>query len=213
MFKMTDDKSCILDPLTCLCKIALLHFMPDKTRLSISNYVLTIQEYHYYQWIERMKNGDIRLDISNLNSSLLKCLKWYVLDGPERLVLDKKTLDAIQVIAQYAIKGFIKLQTGVYRDHQPVRIIIQYFINMIHDALDGVWDETRYINHDSRGSLSERIKVGIDPLVIQSIGEMLINASKMEYGNVNAIVDCVHQILINRDTEFVKMMREVNTLI
>lgn len=210
---MTDVKLCILDPLTCLGKIALLYFMPDKTRLSISNYVLTIQEYHPYQWIERMKNGDIRLDISNLNGSFVKALQWYVVEGGDRLDLDEATLNAIRTIAQYTVKGLVKLQTGVYSNHQPVCIIIQYFINMITDALDGVWDESKYIIQDTRSSLSERIKVCIDPQIIQSIAGMLTDASKMEYGNVNAIVNCVHKMLINRDTEFVKMMREVNTMI
>lgn len=210
---MTEDKSCILDPLTCLCKLALLHFMPDKTRLSISNYVLTIQEPTCYQWIERLKNGDIRLDISHLNGSLRKCLQWYVIEGLDRMPLSQTTLNSIRIIAGYAIQGLVKLQTGVYRDHQPVRIIIQYFINMINDALDGVWDESRYIYQDVRNSLSERIKACVDEQIVQSISNMLIDASKMEYGNVNAVVDCVHQILLNRDIEFVKMMKEVNTLL
>lgn len=210
---MSDDKLCILDPLTCVCKLALLHFMPDKTKLSVSSHVLTIQEPTCYQWIERFKNGDIRLDISHLNGSLFKCLQWYVIESPDRMPLSQKTLDSIRTIVEYAIKGLLKLQTGVYRDHQPVRIIIQYFINMINDALDGVWDETRYIHLDVRSSLSERIKACVDEQIIQSIASMLLDASRMNHGNVNAIVDCVHQILSNRDVVFVRMMREVNTIL
>lgn len=210
---MSDDKNCVLDPLTCLCKVALLHFMPDKTRLAISHHVLSIQEHSYYQWLERMKNGDIRLDISNLNSAIIKCLKWYIIESDERMELDNDTTNSVKNIAHYAVMGFIKLKTGVYKDDLSVKIILQYFINMINDALDGVWDDDKYIQIEGKGSLSMRIKSCVDTQIINSISAMLLDSAKMtkDYGNVTAIVDCVHQLLLNRDNEFVKMMKEVNT--
>lgn len=210
---MSDDKNCVLDPLTCLCKVALLHFMPDKTRLAISHHVLSIQEHSYYQWLERMKNGDIRLDISNLNSAIIKCLKWYIIESDERMELDNETTNSVKNIANYAVMGFIKLKTGVYKDDLSVKIILQYFINMINDALDGVWDDDKYIQIEGKGPLSMRIKSCVDTQIINSISAMLLDSAKMtkDYGNVTAIIDCVHQLLLNRDNEFVKMMKEVNT--
>ncbi len=60
---MTDDKSYIIDPLTSLCKVALLYYFPEKTKLAINHHVLSIQTYSIYQCLERKINRDSRIDI------------------------------------------------------------------------------------------------------------------------------------------------------
>lgn len=211
---MTDDKSYIIDPLTSLCKVALLHFMPEKTRLAISHHVLYIQDYNYYQWIERMKNGDSRIDISNLNTPFLKAIKWYILDGPEKAALDKEMADSIKIITKFTIKGLTKLQNHTYNGDCAIKIILQYFINLLRDSLDGIWKEENCVKMDSNNNiLSDKIKNNFEVHTINSIAKMFNDADKMDNSqdDINALIDCAHKLLINRDTIFVKMMKEINT--
>lgn len=211
---MSDDKNYIIDPLTCLCKIALLYFMPEKTRLAINHHVLHIQKYDYYQWIERMKNGDSRIDISMLNTPLLKAIKWYILDNPERISMEKETIDNIHVIAHYSILALQKLQNYTYHNDQAIKIILQYFVNLLRDALQNSWNDDDCIKIESHiNILSDKIKTNIDVQTIISISKMMSDADKLQdrMEDASALIDCVHKLLLNRDTHFVKLMKEFNT--
>ncbi|QGR53759.1 hypothetical protein [Moumouvirus maliensis] len=210
---MNEDKNYIIDPLTCLCKVALLHFMPDKTKLAISHYVLYIQGYSYYQWIERIKNGDNRTDISNLNTPIIKAIKWYILDGVDKVELDEETFENIKIITSYSIKGLIKLQ-NTYNSDCAIKIILQYLINLLTSAMQDNWNELNCVKTDNFNNiLSDKIKYNFEPQTISSISKILQDADKMKSSqdDVNALIDCAHKLLINRDKDFVKMMQKINT--
>lgn len=211
---MADEKNYIIDPLTSLCKVALLHFMPEKTKLAISHHILYVQGYSYYQWIERMKNGDSRIDISYLNTPFIKAIKWYILDGTEKIPMDEETSESIRTIAKFAIKGLIKMQKFTYGNDLAVKIMLQYFINMLRNALNGVWSDDDYIKSDSQTNvLANRIKNNYDPHIINSISKILNDADEIvdSHDDINALVDCAHRLLINKDNLFAKMMKEINT--
>lgn len=210
---MTEDKSYIIDPLTSLCKLALLYFMPEKTRLAINHHVLYIQGYSYYQWIERMKNGDSRIDISNLNTPLLKAIKWYILDGAEKIEMDEQTYASILIITNFSIKGLIKMQNNTYVNDLAIRVILQYFINMLRNALTADWSDEDYVKSDSHTNIiSDKIKNNYDPHIINSIAKILNDANETNSAeDINALIDCAHRLLINKDKNFVKMMKEINT--
>ncbi len=214
---MNDDKICIIDPLTTLCKLALLYFMPDNTKLSISNHVLHIQEYSYMQGAKRMINGDNRRDISNLNTPLLKVIKWYILDNDEKTIFaDSKVGESIRAITFYAIQGLRKSQNITYNSDMSLKIILQYFINILTCALDGKWDETHVAKTQSEGSiLTDTIKNNYDSKVMNSIAKMLTDAdqSMNSPSDVSIMIDCVHRLLRNRDNQFVNMMKELNTVL
>lgn len=210
---MTDDKSYIIDPLTSLCKVSLLFFMPDKTKLAISHHILCVQEYTSYQWLERMKNGDNRKDISNLNAPFFKAIKWYILENPDKATLDEETTESIKTITKFAIKGLNKMKNNTYSNDISIKIIIQYLINMLTNALDGNWNEDNYVKPDNNGILSDKIKNNFDTHTINSIAKMLSDCEKIEgsQDDITVLVDCVHKLLINRDMIFVKMMKDINT--
>ena len=210
---MADDKSYIIDPLTSLCKVALLHFMPEKTKLAISHHVLYVQGYSYYQWLERKINRDSRIDISNLNTPLIKAIKWYILDGEEKALMDKEMANSIKIIAHFAILGLTKLQYTTYNNDITIKIILQYFINLLNDALNNEWKDENCVKMDSNNILSDKIKNNFEAQTVNSIAKMLNDADKNKNSqeDVMALIDCAHHLLINRDVGFVKLMQEFNT--
>lgn len=211
---MTDDKTYIIDPLTSLCKVALLYFMPEKTRLAISRHVLEIQDYNYYQCVIRIKNGDSRVDISNLNTPFIKAIKWYIIDCQEKADMDTDMCQSVRTIALFAIKGLKKLQKCTYNTDTSIKIILQYFINLLQSSLEDKWDESSCVKMDgNNGILSDRIKNNFDSHTINSIAKMLNDSDNGENSqeDINARIECVHKLLINRDCIFVKLMKEINT--
>ena len=163
---MADEKLYIIDPLTSLCKVALLHFMPEKTRLSINHHILDIQKVTYYQWFERTKNGDSRIDISNLNMPFVKAVKWYILDTDERIAMDDDLIESIKTITNFTIKGLAKMQKYTYTGDLTINIVIQYLINMLRDALNGIWQDDKIVKVTNvEGTLSDKIKNMFDVII------------------------------------------------
>lgn len=211
---MTENKKYIIDPLTTLCKIALLYFMPINTKLAIDYHILHIQEYNYYQWIERMKNGDTRNDLANLNTPLIKAIKWYIIENNDKVQLDEITNESIQIITKYSIKGLIKLQL-MYNDDISINIILQYFINLLSDAINDKWNESKIVKDIHNSVLTDKIKNNFESNIINSISKMFIDADKSETSknDINTLAECVHKLLINRDTIFLKLMKDINTIL
>jgi hypothetical protein len=211
---MTEEKTFIIDPLTSVCKISILYFMPPGTKLSIYRHKLGIQEYHSYQWIERIKNGDCRLDIANLYYPIFKAIKWYLLDNTEKVFMDEETKKNIQVIFSFAIKGLEKMMNFTYYDDISIRIILQYLINLIKDAIEGIWNEARYIIPENSGILGERVKNNFDAQTINSIAKMLIDCETIDNSphDVKILVDCIHKLLINREISFSRLLKSINNI-
>lgn len=215
-----DEKNYIIDPLTLLCKLALLSYMPDGTKLRVCNHILHIQETGYMQGAIRMIHGDTRRDISYLNIPLIKAIKWYIIKSEERIIpADDSVFEHMRTIATYAIKGLQKVQNHTYGDDVGIRIIIQYFINLLTNAMNNTWSDDETVKNtssqsDALGSLiADTIKYNYDANTIQSISKMLTDADQKNIQNTNALTECIHKILINRDTEFVALMKEIHTSI
>lgn len=200
------EKAFIIDPLTTICKMALLSYLPDRTKISINNHVLVIQEHTRLQGLERLTNGDSRSDIVNLNVPLIKVVKWYLVPGPESVTLDQVTLEAIRSIARLAVQGLKQLQIHTYHDDPMIRIVLQYFAVMIQDAVDGQWSDDKYPEF-SRGSsvMSERIKEHFEGTWVVTLAKWL-----QEQPGAFAI-DRIHTMLKNRDREFLELMTEAVT--
>lgn len=214
---MINDKSYIIDPLTTLCKLALLNFMPGGTKLSISHHILYIQEFSYLQGPIRKIYGDSRNDISNINTPLIKVIKWYIADNVELINYpDDETENSMKTIVQYAIKGLRKVQSTTYNDDMSIKIILQYFINMLTTALNGTWSEDLTVKNPIEGTiLTDTIKNNYDPTSVNVIARMLLDADKQgnAQSNIIATTEFIHKLLVSRDTDFVNLMKQINTII
>ncbi|AKI79516.1 hypothetical protein [Acanthamoeba polyphaga mimivirus] len=160
-----------------------------------------------------MKNGDSRVDISNLNMPIIKAVKWYIIDSEDKAELDSETCNNILIITKYTIKGLIKLQQTYCTDN-AIKIILQYLINLLRDAIDNNWNDDNCVKIDNHHNiLSDKIKKNFESQTISAISKILTDAERMSGSqeDVNALIDCAHKLLINRDTVFVRMMKEVNT--
>ena len=208
-----EERNYVIDPLTSFCKVALLYFMPKKTKLAVSHHTLSIQYAGYYQWFERMVNGNSRMDIAKLNDSFIYGIKWYVLNTKERVEMTEETLQSILTIVRFTIKGFIKQQKeDNYQHDTAIQIILQYFINMLQSALDGSWDENKYVHVQSNGLISQKLKYAFNVTVIQSIAKMLENAEKISGTNsqtdINVLIKCAHKLLNNQKNISINLMKK-----
>lgn len=76
-FSQGKERNLILEPLSCLLKIALIQYKGQGTKISVDSNSLFYQEPTIYQGMMRSFRGDKREDLHNLCKPLLQCLEWY----------------------------------------------------------------------------------------------------------------------------------------
>ncbi len=77
---ISDDtiKNCqLLEPLTCIIKLCILHLKNEGTKLQIINNSIKFQEPDLLQGTNRWLNGDTRSDLHNLCNPIQISLEWY----------------------------------------------------------------------------------------------------------------------------------------
>lgn len=124
-----DEKIQIIEPLTCMIRLAILSFKPKGTKICIYENSIYIQEPGYLQGTIRWISGDNRNDLHYLFAPISKCLlKWKPSEN-----------EAIKNIYQLAILGLTKLKTG-YNYNSGSSLTshsIDLYINLIKDSING----------------------------------------------------------------------------
>ena len=124
-----EDKIQIIEPLTCMMRLAILSFKPVGTKICIYDNSIYIQEPSFLQGTLRWISGDNRNDLHYLLLPITKALiKWDPIEN-----------DAITNIYKLAIKGLVKLKSGyncLYTSSLTSHSIDLY-INLIKDRLNG----------------------------------------------------------------------------
>lgn len=67
----------LLEPLTCIIKLCILHLKNEGTKLQIINNSIKFQEPDLLQGTSRWLNGDTRSDLHNLCNPIQISLEWY----------------------------------------------------------------------------------------------------------------------------------------
>ena len=77
IFNMKQEKNMILDPLTCIIRLAILAFKPPGTKISINNNKITYCEPSIFQGTLRLAFGDNREDLHNIYNPIKKATTWF----------------------------------------------------------------------------------------------------------------------------------------
>lgn len=209
------DKNFIIDPLTCLCKLALLYFAPLNTKLGISNHILELQEPEVGQWWRRTNNRDSREDIYLLYQPIIKSIKWYLMsEDKESVSIDDDTRNNIKVIAQFAILGLEKLQQ-TYKDGNVV-LTIQLYRNYLRHAVEGTFVEDDLFKVvDSDIGVADKIKSNYESNEVRQISTLFKDSNENIANNqkVETYILCVKNLLAARDKIFQTLMYEIKTKI
>ncbi len=101
-FRHNKDKNIIIDPLSCLIKLSILRFYPEKTKISIADNMITIIDPGVFQGAYRFIKGDEREDLHNLYVPLIKSIEWFW----------KENNTEIKYLFDFAISGLENLKSS-----------------------------------------------------------------------------------------------------
>ncbi len=124
-----EEKIQVIEPLTCMVRLAILSFKPKGTKICIYENSIYIQEPSYFQGTIRWLSGDNRNDLHYLFAPISKALlKWKPSEN-----------ENIKNIYKLAIRGLTKLKSG-YNCNNCSSLTshsIDLYINMIKDSISG----------------------------------------------------------------------------
>ena len=78
-------RNVIIDPLTCIIKLAVLSFMPRGTKISIAQNKIQYHHPNFFQGTWRFFQGDKREDLHNLYNPILKSIQWYLIENTDNV--------------------------------------------------------------------------------------------------------------------------------
>lgn len=140
----------LLDPLGSMCKLIGLYFCELNTKISIHNHILLIQKPSNYQPLVRKINCDTRENVSELLYIIIRLIKWYLIEPKSKNIKENwesinKSEEIINLL-KYLCISLKKLQETY--EYGNVTLTIQFYINIIEDALNNNFNENKLPKYD-----------------------------------------------------------------
>ena len=124
------------DTIGAVCRIILLNFEPDGTKISINKHVIQLESNTPMQSIVRWYNSESRGDLCILFSIVRRFLELYVSTSHEKKSASSIDIgDNIIKLTNYFILALKKLQK-IY-DYDNAVFALQYYINLLNSGLKG----------------------------------------------------------------------------
>ena len=125
------DNNFILDPLSCVIRLAVLSFKPKGTKISINQNKISYNEPCILQGTIRWSQGDNRDDLHNIYKPLIKATEWFSYEK-----------DELNNIFNLAIDGLNKLKMS-YNENSTINHSIDRYILVIKNNKNNEQTEVR----------------------------------------------------------------------
>jgi hypothetical protein len=173
----------IIDPLTCLIRLAMLEFKPINTKISIKNNRITYNDPNILQGALRWTNGDNRSDIHNIYNPIIKAIQWYEPDNED-----------IKNIFKYAVKGLEKLKMS-YEENSIIAHSIEHYITFIKHNF-----KTKKTKEPETNTIFLQFKYLWTSREINIINNMILELSEEKDDSIDSsLIDAVEIILNNKE--------------
>lgn len=195
----------LLEPLTCIIRLAMLNFQEIGTKIAIYNNRISSQLPNLMQGAKRWVYGNKRNELHNLYKPILISLKYY----------DRSNDENISTIFDYAVGGLEKL-THTYSEHE--NDIVCHSIKLYKEILSATKKsksartdiENQLKDDDVTLPLYEQFNQLWNDRQIMIISELLQEAEEVseteEVDELNALLNAIDQLLQVKENSSVKII-------
>lgn len=194
-----NDKKSILDPLTCLIRLAILNFKPTGTKISVYNSKISYNEPCIFQGPLRWTYGDKRGDLHNLYNPIKKSLIWYDRDK-----------DEIKGIMSYSVKGIENLK----RSYDPNSIIthsLDHYITLLSGSCEHKKEEEDNIIYKKIQDMWNDREISIIYNLLLELSEIKKNKGSREH--INSLINSINSILELKESYVGELISESTTVL
>ena len=121
---LNNNNNNIIEPLTCLIRLAMLNYEKENTKIGIYNNKILIYSPHFFQGAIRKLYRESRDNLHNLCNPIQKSILWYNIDCKE-----------IKYIVKLSILGLKKLKLS-YEKESIINHSLDRYINILELKLN-----------------------------------------------------------------------------
>lgn len=198
------DKKSILDPLTCIIRLAILAFKPIGTKISVYENRISYNDPCVLQGPVRWSYGDKRGDLHNLYNPIKKALLWYDIEN-----------DEIKGIMKYTIHGLNNLKRS-YDTNSIITHSLDHYITLLNNKKDN--SEIKTQNEDTYNIIYKNLKGLWSDREINIIFNILLEMdktkkSKEDRDKLNALIQAIDSILSMKETYVNRLLIDSTTIL
>ena len=180
-FTKKNNKNLIIDPFSCIVRLAILSFKPKGTKISIYDNKITYNDPTVFQGPIRWSQGDNREDLHNLYSPIVKALEWYDYNNP-----------TIKNIFELSKVGLNKLKDS-YNKSSSISHSITYYISLIEEKLIQTDNESTLDNDDN--VIFKELKKLWNQNEITIVNTMLTEMKSTQVDELHSLINALESIL------------------
>lgn len=211
LFTTKSEKNSILDPLTCMARLAILLFKAEGTKISVGKNRISYNYPDLFQGPTRWTLGDNREDLHNVYNPIKKTLLWYNIESIE-----------IRGLCEYAIKGIKKLRE-TYNVNSTINHTLNLYILELEVALkessvsDTVVDFLKNENIDVSNSLQKtctELWTRQEILIVFNMLKEIESAYRVKDNlKTEALIQSLDKILELKETKIYMFITESSTVL
>jgi hypothetical protein len=198
------DKKSILDPLTCIIRLAILSFKPVGTKISVYENKISYNDPCVLQGPVRWSYGDKRGDLHNLYNPIKKAILWYDVNDKE-----------IKGIIKYTINGINNLKKS-YDTNSIITHSLDHYITLLTNSEDQ--NEIKNTHEDTYNIIYKNLKELWSDREINIVYNILLELDKVkkmkdQRDKVNALISSIDSILSMKEVYVNKLLIDSTTIL
>ena len=200
IFSKPNEKNFIIDPFTCMVRLAVLSFKPIGTKISVNDNKIAFCEPGLFQGPLRWSKGDNRDDLHNLFFPIKKAMLWR-----------DKSNKLIEEIFQMSIEGLDILKLA-YTNNSMICHSIDHYKAYIHKQLQNT-ETTINTERDEDNAIHKALKKLWNKNEIKIINNILLEMKTNRDDDLLALIKAIESILITKELKVKKIIIEITTLL
>lgn len=197
----------LLEPLTCIIKLCILHLKDEGTKLQIINNSIKFQEPDLLQGTSRWLNGDTRSDLHNLCNPIQISLEWYNPDDN----------DDLKYIYTRALLGVESL--GKSYNIDTISSLVANTISHYKILIQAGLDNSTFIGDSNISDSSSEVEINNQYKNLWTTNEISIIKSLLEISiekkskneNYSKYLESMESILDDKDERVREILFKTNT--
>lgn len=190
-------KHYIIDPLTCMIRLAILSFKPMGTKISIIDNRIKYNDPSLLQGTIRWTQGDNRDDLHNLYGPITKAIEWYDVSCPK--------IKNIFQLGSLGVKNLMESYTG----NSTINHSLEYYKTIIDHSISGNKTDVEF---DEQNKIYKDLKNLWNTNEITIINDILQEIKNKDTEEVECLIKAIDAIIYIKEKR-VKGIIDKNTTI
>lgn len=199
----------IIEPMTCMIRLAILSFKKPGTKISIHNNKIYFNKPTLLQGTIRWGYGDKREDINIILKPIMRAVRLY----------EPSKNKHFKIICEFAIKGLKLLKESYINSSITIQHVLDFYINIISNSCNDI-DITQFMTDTKELNVSQNTRMNLNNVFkdiwndeqIKVVAKLLLQANENKNTQKN-YVKAISNVLNSKEKEIKETIHKVSQII